>query len=224
VNQGAIPTACKGGGDFLLEDRMKLYLIRHGETEYNRVRRLCGHTNLPLNERGRKQAEGLRERFKSVSVNYLYSSDLRRAEETAQITFPEKKSQITTSALIRELDFGEWEGRTSEEIIARDEKAYKLWLENPALSTPPRGESLSTIENRVKQFLREIVGKFKDETVAVVTHSGPIRVILCDALGIPSNFFWRIAVNSAGVSIIDYSNGKPFVSLVNDTGHIEQGG
>jgi alpha-ribazole phosphatase len=200
---------------------MRLYLIRHGETDYNRNKRYCGHTDLPLNETGRKQVKGLRERFRNIKINFLYCSDLSRAKETAEIAFPDWKAGINFSSLIRELDFGEWEGLTYEEIIARDEKAYKLWLENPALSTPPNGESLSSLQNRVKQFLQEIVGKFRDETVAVVTHSGPIRVILCDALGIPSNFFWRIAVNSAGVSIIEYFDRKPLVRLVNDTGHLQ---
>ena len=177
-----------------------------------------------MNETGRKQAQKLQERFRKIAIDFLYCSDLKRAKETAEIAFPDWRTKIIVSPHIRELDFGEWEGRKYEEILAKDERAYRAWLDNPALSTPPRGESLSSMKNRVKEFLQNILDRFKDETVAVVTHSGPIRVTLCDALGIPLNFFWRIAVNSAGVSIIDYSNGKPFVSLVNDTGHIEQEG
>jgi len=200
---------------------MRLYLIRHGQTDWNRQKRYCGQTDLPMNETGRKQAKNLRERFKNVAIDYLYCSDLKRAKETAEIAFPDWRTKIIVSPHIRELDFGEWEGRKYEEILAKDEKAYRAWLDNPALSTPPRGESLSSLEHRVKAFLQSLVDKFKDETVAVVTHSGPIRVTLCDALGIPLNFFWRIAANSAGVSIIEYSNGTPFVSLVNDTGHLQ---
>jgi alpha-ribazole phosphatase len=211
-------------GDFLLEDRMKLYLIRHGQTDWNRQKRYCGQTDLPLNETGRKQVQGLRERFKKIKLDFLYRSDLKRAEETAEIVFPRWKKKIIISPLVRELDFGEWEGCKYEEILAKNEKAYRAWLDNPTLSAPPRGESLSSLENRVKTFLCDLLDKFKDETVAVVTHSGPIRVTLCDALGIPLKFFWRVAVSSASISIIDYSNGKPFVSLVNDTGHIEQEG
>ncbi|MDQ7780963.1 MAG: histidine phosphatase family protein [Planctomycetota bacterium] len=194
---------------------LELYLIRHGETEFVRAGKYGGWTDIPLNGRGRRQAMALRRRLRSVRPDAVYSSDLRRSMETAALALPKMAGRIRKSRLLRELRFGEWEGLTYKEISRRCKRLYARWLRDPASCAPPGGETLLQLQRRIRAFMKKLGSGRRDRRVAVFSHGGPIRMILCGAVGAPLRSFFRFAVRPAGVSIVEVHGATARVMAVN---------
>jgi alpha-ribazole phosphatase len=153
-------------------------LIRHGETAWNRLGRYQGHVDTSLNRTGRAQARRLTRTFSSLQLDAIYSSDLRRAVDTA---IPMAKAQglsVMQDVRLRELHFGEWDGRQVEAIIAADPAAWEAWYSDPVHLSPPGGETALALWQRFSDGLREIGDRHRDRTVAIVTHGGPLRLLL----------------------------------------------
>ena len=185
----------------------KLILIRHGETEYTKTRRYCGHEDIPLNAKGIKQAKRLSGKLKSMRVDRIYSSDLKRALETAKIAFPKKT--ILKKKRLREIDFGEFSGLTFEEAKRIYPRSYKTWLNDPAKSRIPKGESMSILKNRVEACFKIIFGQNPKKTIALVSHGGPIRIILLKILGQNLDKFWNIKQDTATINVIEFKKNGP---------------
>lgn len=193
----------------------RLILIRHGETDYSLKNKYCGFSNPSLNDKGIWQAKKLADRLGDPSSVKVYSSDLKRAYETAKIIF--KNNSIEKIADFREMNFGLFEGLKYEEIVRRYPKLYRDWVDNPEKVRIPNGEGLRDLRKRVKDRLSLILCQQPGKTLAVVTHSGPIRVILCDALKLGLNMFWQIGQETGALNIIDYAKeSSPAVVKVND--------
>ncbi|MCR4400303.1 MAG: histidine phosphatase family protein, partial [Syntrophomonadaceae bacterium] len=123
-----------------------VYLVRHGETHWNRERRYQGWTDIGLNERGWLQAAALARRLRPLRLAAVYASGLRRAVETARAIAEPRRLQVQTMACFREMRFGDWEGLTAEEIQERFGAAtYALWLQDPSRVTIPGGETLGEL-------------------------------------------------------------------------------
>ncbi|MBC7325685.1 MAG: histidine phosphatase family protein, partial [Moorella sp. (in: Bacteria)] len=112
-------------------ENIRIYLVRHGETEWNNNGRYQGHTDVALSVSGRRQAELLRERFRSIPLDSVYSSDLSRARETAAVIAAPHGLTIKTEEAFREIDFGFWEGLTYQEITARYPHEWERWRQDP---------------------------------------------------------------------------------------------
>ncbi len=197
----------------------RLILIRHGETDYNLHRRYCGFSNPPLNDKGRQQAKILATKLEGVRIDKIYSSDLKRASETAQIIF--RNSPIEKVADFREVNFGLFEGLKYEQIIEKYPKLYGNWIDILPKIKIPKGEGLKDLSKRVKKRLFSILSRHKDKTIALITHGGPIRVILCDALKKDLKAFWQIEQESAALNIIEYSQeSSPVIVKMNDVSHL----
>ena len=151
-------------------------MIRHGETDYSTEKRYCGLTDVCLNKRGIEQAEGLCQKLGEEDVDKVYSSDLRRASEFAKIVF--KNKEIEPAPEFREINFGIFEGLTYEEIMDRYAEIYKKWLNEPYESVIPEGDSLADFKNRVQKALKKIIQLNRGKTLAIVTHAGPIKIIM----------------------------------------------
>ncbi len=147
-----------------------IFLVRHGETDWNRERRIQGHSDIPLNESGRIQAQALSERLEGEHFDAVYSSDLSRARETAQIAAAPTSLPLTELVELREKHFGSWEGLTSDVVLARF----------PEASSGPWGDGETTDEMsaRVVAALRSIAADHNGGNVLVVTHGGPVRAAL----------------------------------------------
>lgn len=196
-----------------------LILIRHGQTQYNLQRKYCGFSDLPLDAAGVKQAENLAHRFKKIQVDKIYSSDLKRAYETAKIIF--KNRPISLSKNLREINFGLFEGLDHREAMDKYPELYQEWLENPLGFKIPTGESLREVKKRVLGKISSLVYTNKQKTLAVVTHGGPIRIALCHALGRDYSSFWQMEQKNAAVNILLY-HGKQKPMVVNDTIHLKK--
>jgi len=194
---------------------MRLILIRHGQTSDNEQKLYAGIKDAPLSERGRKQAESLTPLMKDKGVSVVYRSDLARARQTAKIAFP--FFNATEDLNFREINFGLFEGLRHEELMDRFPVEYQAWIDNPCEVTPPQGESLMDLQNRVLSRLKQIIAEHADDTVAIVSHGGPIKIILCDVLNQGFEDFWNISQGWGRFSIIDYStNHPPQVISLND--------
>jgi len=160
-----------------------LLLTRHGETEWNATHRWQGFTGPPLNELGRQQAEDLAQTLARIDIDAIYSSDTIRAAETAEIVAARLGLEVRQDARLREINFGEWEGLTREEINERYTGAFSQW-DACKLAAPTGGETDLQMAERVLEALSEIARNHKDETVLVVTSGGPIRTAQAHAQGI----------------------------------------
>ncbi len=153
-----------------------ILLARHGETNWNREGRFQGHSDTPLNERGREQARELAAQLRPVDLAAIYSSDLRRAHETAAIVGESRGLTVEMRAALREIDVGSWSGFTHGEIEASYPEAYARWRES--FLGWEGGETYDLLTVRVREALVAIAGAHPDETVLAVTHGGAIRAML----------------------------------------------
>lgn len=191
---------------------VKLILIRHGQTDWNLEKRYCGFTDIGLNEKGKAQARKLIKRLTTGKVHKVYSSDMKRALEFGRIVF--KDMPIEEISGLREMNFGIFEGLTYREIMDRHSKIYQKWIDDPLSTVIPDAESLDGLASRVRKAVAKILSCNKNKTVALFTHAGPIRVILCEILKLGLRDIWRIEPGSASISLIDFVKGKGSIQLL----------
>lgn len=200
----------------------RLYIIRHGETDWNRENRTQGCGNdLPLNQKGIEQAVKLAERFKRISVDAIYSSDLKRAFQTAQELSKSTSLDITTSKMLREMNFGCWEGLTFSEIETRYSNIYEIWKDKPSDAVIPNAERLIDIQKRAMTAINEILLKHGGENIVIVTHGLFAKVLIVSMLGIDISMYNRIRLDNTSVSTIDVHGRYSVLSLLNDTCHLK---
>lgn len=192
----------------------RLLLVRHGETALNAQGRFQGRIDAPLSDRGRLQAEALVRALARDEIHAVSSSDLRRARETAEAIATPRGLTIRDDPGLRELDFGTWDGLTYAEILARSPEALRLWEVDPAVTPPPGGETLDDLDRRARSSLDRLIVENPDRTVLVVAHAGPIRVMLCRALGLPPRSHWQFGVGPGSLSeVIHYPEGAVLARL-----------
>ena len=196
----------------------KLILIRHGETDWSCQKRYCGFTDAPLNQRGRDQARQLSKRLKEKKVHKVYSSDMKRTVEFANIVFED--APIEQFPGLREMNFGIFEGLTYQEIIDRYPEIYTKWIDAPLDITIPGGEGLKDLSKRTRKTLAEILSCNKNRTVFIFSHAGPISVILCDILKLDLREVWKIKQDLANMSVVEFVKGRGKIGLLNDTSHL----
>lgn len=158
-----------------------IVLARHGETDWNRDGRWQGHADPPLNDDGRRQAEELAGEVESVDA--VYSSDLARARETAEIVAGRLGLPVETDPRLREVDLGEWSGLRTVEIEEQFPEGHRRWVAYESHGWS-EGESYGEMGDRVLEALREIAAKHPDGRVLVITHGGPIRAVEAELRGI----------------------------------------
>jgi broad specificity phosphatase PhoE len=158
-----------------------LLLARHGETDWNRDGRWQGHSNTRLNESGRRQAAELAEALDGVDV--LYSSDLDRARETAEIVAARLGLEVRFDRRLRERSFGAWEGLTMDDIESRYAEPYRRWRAGESHGAED-AEPFEAFGARVQEFLQDVLARHPEETVLVIAHGGAIRVIHALAAGL----------------------------------------
>lgn len=198
----------------------RLILIRHGQTEWSCQKRYCSYTDVDLNEEGISQARRLSKRLSNEKIYRVYSSDMKRAFQFAMIAL--KDIPIERLPDLQEMNFGIFEGLTYQEIMNKYPDVYKKWLNNPLGIIIPEGESLNSLATRTRKALAKILSINNNETVAVFTHAGPIKVILCDILKLDLGKIWQIEQDLAGLNVIEFDKGNNKVYLLNDTLYLNE--
>jgi len=194
---------------------MKIYLVRHGQTEWNKIGRIQGNLDVPLNDLGREEARRTAGLLSNIEFNCIYTSGLVRAIETADIMFPNHNGKLRYGDL-NERCFGHWQGRLWSEIHAENPNLHEEWLQQGGNYRPPNGESLTEMISRSYSCLKEILRKHNNnESLLIVGHGGPIKGILGRIDGvedgrIPDHYH----LSNCGVSSVSY-NGKLCIDFVN---------
>lgn len=200
---------------------LKIYLVRHGATIWNAEHRIQGHTDVPLNETGLEQSRRIAQRLKDQKIDAVWSSDLTRARVTAEILAEPHGLTVNTTPLLRERRFGDWEGLTQEEIVARgDRQLLDAYRAAVVADLPPNAESMQSVWNRLSQALKEIIHLHAEGQVAVVGHGGSLRVILCQAMRAPMECVRHIWLDNACLSLVEFNGDRSWVRLMNDTSHL----
>ena len=199
--------------------KMKLILVRHGETNWNVAQRYQGQSNVPLNNVGQWQAQQVAQTLAKQSIEQVISSDLQRAQATARPIAVIHHTPIQFDSRWRELNFGTWEGLTYAEIMARNADYFQQWVENPMEVAPPAGETLTSYSQRVASAWQQIE-QSKARTIVLVAHSGSLQLLLCYLLHLPPTAHWQFKLDHASLSYLQiYPTGAKLVTL-NNTQHL----
>ena len=196
---------------------MKLYLVRHGQTDLNKERRYQGRIDAVLNDTGLQQVQRLSSRLLSEPIDKVYASPLTRAQETAHIIADRRHMEITTCEYIMEMNFGQFEGKTYDEII----KIFPDWNPDIFDFTFAGGESLDSLVSRMKKFIDILMAEHgADSNILVVSHTGCLRVFLCLLLDIDVAKWWRFKIDLASLTIVEYFPEGAVLALMNDTSYL----
>lgn len=201
---------------------MKLLLTRHGQTDWNIAGRYQGQSDIPLNQTGWSQAEGLAKRLSTETIHAIYSSDLSRAKDTAQAIAKFHQIEIQTDSRWRELSFGDWEGMNYKAMSAHSPDIFSKWMIDPQHISTPNGETLYELSERVKSTFDEIKNKHNDQTVLVVSHSGTLQALLVTLLSVDLNRYWQFKISQASLSELNVFQDSVTLNLLNDTYHLQE--
>jgi len=197
------------------------YLVRHGESAWNAENRLCGRSDTPLSEAGRRQAKRLAQRLKTIPFEAFYTSPLVRAAETARLLGEVVGLEPVPDQRLVELDYGQWEGRTLPDIMENDAQAFRAWDAKPAHLAPPGGETGLVAQQRVVSFLDSLAAQHQQGRVLVSFHKTVCRLAICHVLGMaPDEYRRKLILYNAALSII---RSRPYgweLITFNDTSHL----
>lgn len=203
---------------------MELYLVRHGETESNTEKRYRGWTESPLTPEGIRQAEEVGYFLAGQNIKRLFCSDLKRAEKTARVIGAGSGLEPVVTPLLREINFGHWEGFTYDELEMKFGDAIRLWFDDPFKRAAPGGETLTDVYMRMEKFLVQLINETSDgERIAAVSHGGSIRALLFKILNPGKNNFWDIKIDNASVSLIHREGSKFKVVYYNRSDYLLKG-
>ncbi|MBW4689618.1 MAG: histidine phosphatase family protein [Komarekiella atlantica HA4396-MV6] len=209
---------------------VRLLLVRHGETEWNRQTRFQGQIDVPLNDNGRQQSQKTGEFLQEIAIDFAVSSPMLRPKETAEIILKHHPSVgLELQDGLREIGHGLWEGRLETEIEQEFPGELHRWRTIPAEVQMPEGENLQQVWERsvaAWQSIVEIALTKQFKTVLVVAHDATNKTLLCHILGLPLENFWNFRQGNGAVSVIDYPaglNGLPVLQAMNITTHLGGG-
>lgn len=185
---------------------MKIILLRHGETDWNFQQKYQGHRDIPLNARGREQAQKVARTIIDENIEAVYSSDLSRARETAEIIAGYFELPVIIDPRLREFSFGEWEGKTFNEVYHEYPVEYHDWYENTMDFKVPGGESMRQLLERVWLALRDISRRHSG-TVLVVAHGGVLRAVLYKVGGENREDLWGELLQPGSILELVIQNG-----------------
>ncbi|MGY6529057.1 MAG: histidine phosphatase family protein [Cyanobacterium sp.] len=207
---------------------LRLLLVRHGETEWNRMSRFQGVKDIPLNDNGRNQALKAGEFLKDVSIDFGVTSPLSRPKETAEIILQHHPDvNLSTKKDLEEISHGLWEGKLEAEIEADYPGLLQEWKDKPETVQMPEGENLQQVWDRAIKAWQEVVRENLDanqsKTGIVVAHDAINKVIICYLLGLQASNFWNIKQGNGAVTVVDYPqgvDGMPVLQAINLTNHL----
>lgn len=197
------------------QQRLRLYLIRHGEVEGAASGKLLGRTDTPLSKRGLEQSRQLSQKLSSAQLSAIYSSDLQRARVTAETIAKHHGLTVQQNAAWREIDMGEWEGRT---LAALHEEAPGLitrLFNDPASFEYPKGESFASFTARVEAALDQLLLTYTSGDVALIAHGGVCRAIIGGVLGVPMHNWLRLAQTYGSLNVIEWYDRSPVLVTLN---------
>lgn len=200
---------------------MRLIIIRHGESEWNRIGRYQGQYDAPLSELGLQQANALAERLRTEPLDAIFTSPLQRAARTAQAVARYHTSvPFTAQPALLEIDHGDWQGLMTDEVQERYGDGLREWREHPTRAQMPNGESFSNILKRVLDFRESLEREYADKNVLVSTHDVVVKILVASALGMNMDRINRIWVTNASISVLEYGDDLPYLVSLSEACHL----
>ncbi|HED24093.1 MAG TPA: histidine phosphatase family protein [Firmicutes bacterium] len=201
----------------------RLFLLRHGETKWNREEIFRGQSDIPLNGFGLRQAEALADTLSKADLKnpIFLSSPLKRAMKTAEIVASRfAEAFVTADPAFIDLSFGEWEGKTLREIEGNYPELYKKWVENPGRVTFPGGENLATVAERAEKGICRAAEDYRENEPVIVAHRAVNKALLCRLLGLGQQAFWKLRQDTACLNELAYEGSSFILVRLNDTCHL----
>lgn len=199
----------------------RLFLIRHAQSELNQKGIFQGKLDSDLTPLGFVQARLLASSLMREEIHLVISSPQRRAYKTAQTVSDVLDVPLIVDENIREMSFGELEGKEFLKVAQEYGDKIKLWLKNPIENPLPTQEPMKDFECRIRNFL-ESLRELKEENIAIVAHGGSLQAFLCIVLDLGIENMWRVHMDNTGVSLLEYANGKFALAYLNRTCHLEK--
>ena len=200
---------------------MRLFTVRHGATDYSRERRFAGVRDVPLTTEGRLQAEAVAQTLSGAAVAAVYTSPLERARASAELIAKPHRLEPLVEADFREMAFGDWEGLRRQELPARFPDGADTWRLTPHRAAPPGGETVPAVAARVARALEELVAVHDGQAVILVSHAIVVRLIVLAALGLGPDRLWSVDASPAGITEIEYHDGRATVHRMNTLAHLD---
>ena len=198
-----------------------IILIRHGQTEWNRVERFRGRADVPLNETGLAQAESTGFRIHSEwQPSAVYSSPLSRAVRTAEAIAKHFDLSVQIHLGLADIDYGEWQGLTPDEVRDRWPAELHAWYHQPDKAMIPGGEILAQLRSRGMSAVNELSARHAEQTIVLVGHTVINRIILLGVLGLGNERFWHIKQDTCAINVFDAKMGDFVLVSLNDTCHL----
>ncbi|MGY5957884.1 adenosylcobalamin/alpha-ribazole phosphatase [Kosakonia sp. BK9b] len=182
---------------------MRLWLVRHGETEANVAGLYSGHSPTPLTAKGVRQAQTLCGLLQHVPFDYVLCSTLERAHITAQHVLEGREMAVHTTPLLNEMFFGDWEMRHHRDLTHEDAESYAAWCTDWQNAVPTNGEGFQAFSARVEQFIAHLAGLREHPNVLVVSHQGVLSVLIARLLKMSASSLWHFRVDQGCWSAID---------------------
>jgi len=206
------------------DHRFTVYLIRHGETLWNREGRCQGVTDIPLTEKGYRQAHAIANAFAGKRLGLVLSGPLQRTRETAAVLAESQGLSVETREELREWNQGELEGLTGAELLGNHRAYFERWFQDPAGAAPPGGETLRSLQERAWPVIDSLRERTLSGPVAVVSHTMTIGTIICAALGLNLAYIHRLKLDLASRNTITFAPFGLFSAWVltglNDRSHL----
>ena len=207
-------------------DKTLVYLVRHGLTDWNSVGRYQGQTDIPLNAVGLSQAEAVSEWLVEQSAGFkaVYTSDLKRASQTAQVIGDKLRLSPIPETVLREISCGKWEGLTRAEIAAQYPEERGRWEANRYTYPMPGGENIPAVQARLSGFYWDVVARHCGDTVIVVTHGMALLALAAALRSVHISEYWhnKIFIGNTSVTIVSFASGVPNIELFNSVEHLTE--
>lgn len=202
---------------------MRILLLRHAETDWNRERRFQGWRDVPLSATGREQAESAARLLAATRIEAVWSSPLARARDTAAIIAAPHRLAVQESDAFREMGFGEWEGLTRDEVRERFPDAHRAWAETPHEAAWPGAETLAMVRARALAGLEALRAAHTGQTICLVSHGITGRLLILEALGLGPDRLWSFQLSSTGISELEFRDDWTTLHRMNSLIHLADG-
>jgi len=198
-----------------------IILVRHGQTEWNRIERFRGRADVPLNATGLAQAEATAQRVATQwKPAATYSSPLARALKTAEAIARYTNQPVQVHPGLCDIDYGEWQGLSPEEVRQHWSTELETWYKHPHLARIPGGETLDEVRQRATAALNELIALHPGQSLALVGHTVVNRLILLEVLGLGNHRFWHLRQEPCAINLFEVEAGDFTLITLNDTCHL----
>ncbi len=200
---------------------VRVYLLRHGQTAWNKDRIFRGRADIPLDDHGLVQAECAAQALAKIPLAEIHSSPLSRAVQTAQAVGKAKNLPVKEAPELVDIDYGQWTGKSQVEIEKLFPELNRQWLKCPEQVRFPKGEDLSAVRERAFTYLLELARTAGDGAILLVSHRVVLKVVICAALDIPLSKFWQVKLDPASLSMLSFEKDRFTLSQLNDICHLQ---